>query len=346
MNPVGGPVLVRHSAFIVVVMPFPSHIAQVLDAYGVRADTKAALYDLYVSMGEEVLAVFGDIAGDVAKSAASLTPDDTLTIRERVVRRYLERNHPLWVEGKPTASLWRPRELEGRASGLALPLGRMAPQGGELSVNVLTIARKVVGDAQPLPDGILMFGRNAHYGGRQETISFDVVASDLADASALGSAAGQQHTLPGSVGETSGTHDITRSVALIWEVQPNVYKPAGERNRNIAKLYRRHRNWHVVTLTAALLWLRSKGCEVFILRGNALATTHQVNPEKPVSPRIAALHERTVKQVITALGGHLCELTLDEETRLLESIVMNFALRKHAATTGVTDMIWRVEWPV
>ena len=41
-------------------------------------------------------------------------------------------------------------------------------------------------------------------------------------------------------------------VALLWEVQPNVYKPAGERNRGIAKLYRRHRNWHVITLVSAL----------------------------------------------------------------------------------------------
>ena len=41
-------------------MPFPEHIDRVFNAFGVPADTKAALYDLYVSMGPEVLEVFSD----------------------------------------------------------------------------------------------------------------------------------------------------------------------------------------------------------------------------------------------------------------------------------------------
>ena len=208
-------------------MPFPPHIEQILDRYGVAPDTKAALYDLYLSMGDEVLEVFADAAEGVT-AASTLTPDDTLTLKHSIVERYLKRNHPQWLDGKPTPSLWHPRVAEGRASGLVLPIDNRVEE----------IARAIVGPAQPLPDGVLVLGRNAHFGGRAETISFDVVAASLADAIALGQASGQQHTVPGSVGETSGTLDGERRLALLWEIQPNVYKPSGERNRAIAKIYR------------------------------------------------------------------------------------------------------------
>lgn len=312
-------------------MTFPDHIAAVLDAYRVPADTKAALYDLYVSMGGEVLEVFGDISEAVA-DASSLRPEDTVAIRNRVVERYLRRNHPLWIEGKPTASLWHPRVTEGRASGLAMPLGALPDR-----------VRKAVASDQPVPDGILMLGRNAHYGGRQETISFDVVASDLGDAIALGQAAGQQHTLPGSVGETSGTFDGAQNLALIWEIQPNVYKPAGDRNRGIKKIHGRHRNWHIVTLGAALEWLRERGCATYILRGEALATTHEVNPEKPVTQMIIDLHNRTVQQVCGALGVALVEANDEDGFALLNSVAMNHALRKHVLRNSVTGLMWRAQ---
>ncbi|HXG57998.1 MAG TPA: hypothetical protein VNL91_03155 [Thermoanaerobaculia bacterium] len=318
-------------------MSFPAHIARVLDQYGVAADTKAALYDLYVALGDEVLEVFGDIA-DEARSVDSLTPDDTLGIRARVVERYVRRCHPLWREGQPTASLWHPRELQGRASGVAMPAGAV---GEELA----QVVRSVVGDGQPLPEGIVVIGKNAHYGGRNETISFDVVAASVDDAVALGMAAGQQHTLPGSAGETSGTLDAARNLALIWEIQPNVYKPLGERNRPIAKIYRRHRNWHVTTLAAALQWLRSKGIATYVLRGCALATAHEVNPLKPVSKTIEELHDRTVTGVVGACGGELAGLQGDDEARLLESIAMNHALRKFVEANGAAGAIWRVVWP-
>src|SRR5437764_12090029 len=108
-------------------MPFPLHIARVLDDFRVPAYTKAALFDLYVSMGDEVLEVFSDVAEGIA-SPSLLTPDDTLAIREQLVERYLARNHPRWREGVPTPSLWHPRELEGRASGLVVPLDDSALQ--------------------------------------------------------------------------------------------------------------------------------------------------------------------------------------------------------------------------
>jgi hypothetical protein len=311
-------------------MTFPPHIDHVLTAYGIRAETKSALYDLYLSMGGEVLEVFADLADGVT-AATMLEPDDTLTIREQVVERYLRRNHARWLEGTPTASLWHPRVAEGRAAGAVVPQGELPER-----------VRQVIGDDQPLPDGILVLGRNAHFGGRAETISFDVVARDVDDAIAIGKAAGQQHTIPGSVGATSGTFDSGQRLALIWEVQPNVYKPAGERNRAIARIYRRHRNWHLITLAAALEWLTAQNATTFILRGSALAITHEVNPAKPISEAIAALHDRTVEKLTNALDVTLAEPTDADELALLDTEVMNHALRRHVLQHGAQGVIWRM----
>ena len=311
-------------------MPFPDHIARVFDAFGIAADTKDVLYDLYITMGDEVLEVFGDIAENV-DSAATLRPEDCAPIRGRVVERYLRRNHPRWAAGLPTPSLYHPRAFEGRVSGAAIPLGDVQPETAGL-----------LEDDQPVPDGILMQGRNAHFGGRQETISFDFVAAELDDALAIGLAEGQQHTLPGSVGETSGTLDAVNGVALLWEIQPNVYKPAGDRNRDIARVYRRHRNWHIVTLVAALQWLRNRGVKLYVVRGEALAATHEVNPQKPVSETIVALHNRTVEHVTRGLGLTLSPATRDDELVLLNASVMNTGLHKHVTLFGAGGAVWRV----
>ncbi|HEY8712048.1 MAG TPA: hypothetical protein VIM68_04200, partial [Thermoanaerobaculia bacterium] len=125
-------------------MPFPKHIEAVFAAFGIAPDTKAALYDLYVSMGAEVLDVFAEVSERVA-SPSELRPEDTLKIRETIVERYLTRNHPRWLENIPTPSFWSPRVSEGRASGLAVPIG-----------DVAVVATRVVGDGQPTPAGILM----------------------------------------------------------------------------------------------------------------------------------------------------------------------------------------------
>src|SRR5438309_2107806 len=60
-------------------MSFPEHIDRLFDVFGVPPDTKQAVYDLYVSMGEEALDVFGDIAERV-DSPAALRPEDTAPI--------------------------------------------------------------------------------------------------------------------------------------------------------------------------------------------------------------------------------------------------------------------------
>ena len=313
-------------------MPFPDHIEAVFTAFGIAADTKAALYDLYVSMGAEVLDVFAELSERVA-APSELRPEDTLKIRETIVEKYLTRNHPRWRDNIPTPSFWSPRVSEGRAQGLAVPIG-----------DVTIVATRVIGDDQPTPAGILMLGRNAHFGGREDTISFDVIASELTDAIAIGKAVGQQHTLPGSVGETSGTFDGRHNVALIWEVQPNVYKPSADRNREISKVYRKHRNWHLITLAAALEWLKQHNTQTYILKGEALAITHEVNREKPVSPMIASLHDRTIDEVTRALGIELREPTLEDDGILRESMVMNHALRKHVLGHGAGRVMWHASW--
>lgn len=308
-------------------MPFPPHIERIFDAYRVPADTKAALYDLYVSMGDEALEVFGDIAESADPS--TLRPEDCSAIRSEMVERYLPRNHPEWIEGRPTPSFYRPRLLEGRASGVAIPLGEISERAGRL-LNV------------PLPDGIVVQGRNAHFGGRSETISFDVIAGNLDDAVAIGRAEGRQHTLPGSVGATSGTTDADTQIALLWEIQPNVYKPAGDRNREISKVYRHHRNWHVLTLFVAIEWLRAKSFGVFIVRGEALRATHEEDASKPLTHAIIALHNRTVSNVVDALNLSLEPADRDDERLLLNSTVMNTGLEKHVAELGASGAIWRV----
>lgn len=305
-------------------MPFPDHIERIFETFRVPADTKAALYDLYVSLGDEALEVFGDIAESVDPS--TLRPEHCGAIRSQLVERYLTRNHPLWLEGKPTPSFYRPRILEGRASGVAIPLGE--------------ISRHIVSD-QPLPDGIIVQGRNAHFGGRSETISFDIIARDLGAAIALGRASGRQHTLPGSAGATSGTTDAMHQIALIWEIQPNVYKPSADRNREINKLYRAHRNWHVITLATAIEWLLAKSFRVFIVRGEALPATHEVNAGT-LSPSIIALHNRTVSTVTQSLALDLLPATRDDEQLLATSTVMNVGLQKHVAECGATGAVWRV----
>jgi hypothetical protein len=305
-------------------MPFPDHIERIFETFRVPADTKATLYDLYISLGDEALDVFGDIVESVDPS--TLRPEHCGEIRSRLVERYLTRNHPLWLEGKPTPSFYRPRLLEGRASGVAIPLGE--------------IHQHIVHD-QPSPDGIVVQGRNAHFGGRSETISFEIIARDLDDAIALGRAAGRQHTFPGSAGATSGTTDAMHQIALLWEIQPNVYKPAADRNRQISNLYRHHRNWHVLTLAEAIEWLRAKSFRVFILRGEALPATHEVN-SGTLSPSIIALHNRTVAAVTEALDVDLIPATRDDEQLLVNSTVMNTGLQKHVAESGARGAVWRV----
>lgn len=322
---------------------FPPHLTAILDQFGVTADTRASLYDLYRAYGPAILEVFGDWTAETSTSPAQARPEDVEPLRVRVIELYLERNHPRWLEGKPTQSLFHPAEGEGRGAGATTPLGRFSEDAGGISGEAARHARAVVGPDQPVPSGILMLSRNGHYGGRQDTVSFDVVVADPAEAKLVGRAQGRQHTLPGSVGETTGS--VSGSAALIWEVQPNVLKPQGDRNREIAALYRRHRNWHVATLAAALSWLKERYSEVWILRGSALSTTHEVNPAAPVSGEISEMHDRTVSRVVEALGLALEPADSADTRRLLETSLMNTALTQAVTADGAARYISRIIRP-
>ena len=95
-------------------------------------------------------------------------------------------------------------------------------------------------------------------------------------------------------------------------------------------------------MLATLLWLRAQQAMTFVLRGDALAPTHEVNPLKPVSETIAGHHDRTVEQVARALAATLVAPGDDDEFLLLESSVMNHALRKHVLKEGADTAMWRI----
>ena len=156
---------------------FPAHIEVVLDRYGVLPETKTALYDLFLALGAEVLEAFADLA-ETRTALDDLYAEDLSTLRDEVTKRFLGRHHGGWFDNQPSPSYWHPRVTEGRASGLLTPLGRIGiGPTSEVTAIVEREARRLVGENQPLPDGVLVLGRNAHFGGRSDTISFDVVES-------------------------------------------------------------------------------------------------------------------------------------------------------------------------
>ncbi len=313
----------------------PEHLESILDQWHVRPETKARLTDAYLALGPAVLEVFASMV-EGFDSPAAVLPEDLDGLQAIVVDRYLRQNHPQWLDGKATASLWHPREAEGRAAGMVVPLGPIGIEVTEgFPAEVESIAWDALAPGQPVPHGILLLGRNAHFGGRSQTVSFDVVVDDLDEALAVALAEGRQHTLPGSVGETSGSIDLASGIGLIWEVQPNVLKPAGEVNRNISRIYRKHRNWHLVTLIAAMAWMRSQGLMLFVVRGTALRAAHEVNPHQPISETIMGLHDQTVARATEALGARLEVPQAEESGRIMASSTPNTGLRRLMESDGV-----------
>ena len=326
-------------------LTFPPQIAQLLEAYGVHPATKSALFDYYVSLGSDMLELFAEIAEEVGDPSL-VQPDHLVGVRSTLAERFVRRNHDKWLHGEPTASFWCPREAGGRATGLLRPIGVLgSEEQGTFARSVEGRLRPILGNTQPFPRGPLIVGKNGHYCGRLETISFDVVEDNLDEAVGIALAEGRQHTVPGSVGECSGTWDALNRVALLWELQPNVLKPAGERNRSISKSYRRHRNWHVLTLGAALLWLDRYDVRIFVVRGEALQATHQVNPHAPISDEIMELHDRTLARVVDGLGATMAELADEDDQSLQEAWPGNTGLRKLVEAVGAKRALVRVQIP-
>jgi hypothetical protein len=187
------------------------------------------------------------------------------------------------------------------------PLGDVAEASTPFAAEVAAAARRAHGACQPPPRGLLLLSQNAHRGNHEGVFAFDLVPSDLGEALGLNCAEGRHHTLPGSIGEASGCALPEPGHALVWEVQPNLFKPGGERNRPAARAYRRHRAWPLVVAGAALLWLHNRGYRVFVLKGAALRAAHEVNPGEPLSDEIARLHDVTFERAAAALGFELIE---------------------------------------
>jgi hypothetical protein len=323
-------------------MTFPEHLAEILNRFGVPAATQAALYDLYLSIGSESLDAFAEWTAATGIEPSEAQPHDMETLRRMATDRYLQKSHPAWLKGDPTPTLYHPREGEGRFAGVAVSLGALREGVDGLGGEVFASAMPMLGEGQSLPPGVLMLSRNGHFGGRSKTVSFEVIPEALEDALLMAQAEGRQHTLPGSAGEATGTVD--GSMALVWEVQPNVLKPEGERNREIRSLFGKHRNWHIASLTAALLWLRGKVSELWIVRGDALSTVHEVNPARPVGEIVPSLHDRTVRTVTEGLGMFLTDPPDHDKELLLDSELMNTALGEAVREHGAAPYLWRARW--
>ncbi len=322
---------------------FPPHLTAVLDQFGVVPATREALYEQYCMFGNAAIEAFADWVAAEGLEPGAIQPEMIPVLRGAIVEGYLDRFHPRWAEGKPTPTLYHPKHGEGRGAGAATPLGRFDETEGGIAGEAARVTRAIVGPDQPLPSGILMLSRNGHFGGRENAVSFEIVAADREDARLLALAAGRQHTLPGSAGEATGT--LEGGAALVWEVQPNALKPEGERNRAAAPILRRHRNWHVASLTAALLWLRDRCTDIWILRGASLAVAHEVNPAEPVSETIAALHDRTVERVFETINLLLVEPGAADAAALLRTGLMNTALRAAVERDGAARHLWKVGRP-
>jgi hypothetical protein len=98
-------------------------------------------------------------------------------------------------------------------------------------------------------------------------------------------------------------------------------------------------------MVAAIRWLQRAGAAIYVLRGQALQATHEVNPKEPVTEALVAIHDRTVDSVVGGLGGILREPTAGEGSALAESGLMNTGLSKFVATNGAAAAVWRAEIP-
>ncbi len=277
-------------------MSLPRGVAEALVRFGIPADTLAWIDDQHHLLGAGVIDVVGETLDGGRVLPQALTVADLAHVRGTLGERYLQRHHPGWCAGVPSPGFWRDRDLGG-GSGLVVPLGNL--EEGQLP----RVAAAATQRDQPPPRGLVLLSRQTHVGNHPGSFAFYLVPADIREAVALGHAVGRQHTVPGSIGQTSGR--TAENVALVWEVQPNLLRPSGNRNRGAARAWRRHRSWPVATAAAALIWLAGHDYRIYVLRGEALRATHEVDPLQPLSDAIAALHDRTFATAAAALGFSL-----------------------------------------
>ena len=322
-------------------MPLPPKIAETLVAFGLSADAIAAVEDWHHHLGPVAVEALTELVESRGLDPRELGPGDLEALRALAGARYLRDNHARWLRGESTPGFWRDRSRGGIASGLVIPLGDLATSGQPLVRRLAEAARLAIGETQPPPRGLLLVSQNTHRGNQDDTIAFDVVPTGIEEALALNAAAGRQHTLPGSIGETSGRTSGEPPTAVLWETQPNVYKPSAARNAEAREAYRRHRGWPLVTAVAALGWLRAHGYRVLVLRGSGLRAAHEVNPAEPLGPRIEELHDRTFERAAHALGWSLADLARDEvvpELATLDKVNLAAAVSAHGAGSLVREL--------
>jgi hypothetical protein len=283
----------------------PRATSEALLRFGVPAETIAWADDLHRHLGPPVVDALSELVESLGVPPQELQPVHLDAIRPMLGERYLRTQHAAWTTGGSSPAFWCDRAAPGAARGVVSALGDVEEAATPLLQRVVRAASL---PGQAPPRGLLLVSQNAHRGNQEGTFAFDLVPKALPDALALNAALGRHHTLPGSIGEASGRALAEPALAIVWEVQPNVYKPAGERNRAAAAAYRRHRAWPLVTAAAALSWLLHRGYRVFVLNGEALRAAHEVNPSEPLSHEIERLHDRTFDSAAAGLGLRLLPL--------------------------------------
>lgn len=296
-------------------MTLPAQLSETLVRFGVPAEAMAGLDDLYRHLGPGVVDALSEVVDLSGVAASALGPAQLERIRPTLGARFLRQHHASWRAGLSTPGFWRDRSYAGAASGLAIPLGDLAEPTTPTAARVAAAAREAAGPDQPPPRGLLLLSQGSHRNSQPDVFAFDLVPSELEEALAVNDTAGRHHTLPGSVGETSGRLLSEPEVAIVWETQPNLFKPQGERNRGAGRAYRRHRLWPLVTTAAAFHHLLESGRRVFVLKGAFLKAAHEADPGQPLVPETERLHDLTMSRAASALGVRLHELQPGEEPR-------------------------------
>jgi hypothetical protein len=322
-------------------MALPQRLTETFLQAGVPAATLAAIDDLYGHLGPAAVEAVSAIVERRALAPAELRPEDLAEVRAWAGERYLRQHHDGWMRGQSSPGFWRDRAMGGGATGIVMPLGDLERPDTPWAASVANAVRAATGENQPPPRGLLLLSQNAHRGNQPGNFAFDLVPASLQDALSLNAAEGRHHTLPGSIGETSGAALADPPLAIVWETQPNLYKPKAARNRTAGAAYRRHRSWPLATATAALDWLRTRGYRVFTLRGEAMRAAHEVDPARPLGPEIEHLHEATFGRAAAALGLHLAECpggTVPSELARLAKVNLGEMIEARGLETIVREL--------
>lgn len=283
-------------------MTLPAGVSESLLHAGMAADAIAGLDDLHRMLGPGVLAALAALVDEQGWRPAEVGARELARIRPRMGRDYIERHLGEWRDGRPTPGFWRSRVHEGAATGLVTPLGDLAAPRDGIALEVAEALRRAAGPGLPPPRGLLLLSRDAHLGNQPGSFAVDLVPGEDEAAQALNAAEGRHHTVPGSIGESSGRVGGDPPLALLWEIQPNLYKPSAERSPAARAPWRRYRGWPLATAAAAMSWMRRSGYRGLVLRGAGLVATHEVDPAQPLGPEIAAHHDRSVRRAASALG--------------------------------------------